>query len=80
MASDFIANDEVPPILERANTQGTKIFPVIVRRSLFTHSPLSSFQSVNPPEKPLRACSDAEVDEYFYNLMEDIIYKLELDK
>lgn len=80
LASDFIANDELPPILEQANTQGTKIFPVIIRRSLFTHSPLSSFQSVNPPEKPLKACSEAEVDEYFYNLMEDIIYKLELDK
>lgn len=80
LASDFIANDELPPILERANTQGTKIFPVIVRRSLFNHSPLSLFQSVNPPEKPLKACSDAEVDEYLYKLMEDIIYKLELDK
>lgn len=80
LASDFIANNELPPILERANTQGTKIFPVIVRRSLFNHSPLCSFQSVNPPEKPLKACSDAEVDEYLYNLMEDIIYKLGLDK
>lgn len=79
LASDFISNDELPPILEKANTQGTKIFPVIVRRSLFNHSPLSLFQSVNPPEKPLKACSDAEVDEYFYKLMEDIIYKLGLD-
>lgn len=80
LASDFIANDELPPILERANTQGTKIFPVIVRRSLFNHSPLSSFQSVNPPEKPLKACTEAEVDEYLYKLMEDIIYKLELNE
>lgn len=80
LASDFIANDELPPILERANTEGTKIFPVIVRRSLFNYSPLSSFQSVNPPEKPLKACPDAEVDEYLYKLMEDIIYKLKLDK
>ena len=80
LASDFIANDELPPILERVNTQGTKIFPVIVRRSLFNYSPLSSFQSVNPPEKPLKACTAAEVDEYLYKLMEDIIYKLELDK
>lgn len=78
LASDFITNDELPPILEKANTRGTQIFPVIVRQSLFKYSPISSFQSVNPPEKPLNACSDAEVDEYFCKLMEDIIDKLRL--
>lgn len=80
LASDFITNEEVPPLIEKAKTKGTAIFPVIARRCLFTFSSLSEYQAVNPPEKPLMACSDAEVDEYLYKLMVDIISKLGLDK
>lgn len=79
LASDFISNNELPPILAKAQEEGTHIFPVIARKSLFSRSPLSEFQAVNPPEKPLNACSDAEVDEYLYRLMDDIIIKLGLD-
>lgn len=80
LASDFIENDELPPILEKAETQGTSIFPIIARKCIFPRSPISKFQSVNPPEKPLNACTEAEVDDYLYNLINDIIVKLGLDE
>lgn len=79
LASDFILNNELPPILAKAQETGTHIFPVIARKSLFNRSPLSEFQAVNPPEKPLNACSDAQIDDYLYRLMDDIITKLGLD-
>ena len=79
LASDFIINNELPPILEKAQKEGTHIFPVLARKSIFTNTKLSVFQSVNPPEKPLNACSEADVDEYLNKLMEDLIDKLELN-
>lgn len=79
LASDFIINNELPSILAKAQEEGTHIFPVIARKSLFCRSPLSEFQAVNPPEKPLNACSDAEVDDYLYQLMDDVIIKMRLD-
>lgn len=78
LASDFITNDELPPILEKARKEGTHVFPVIARKSLFTRSKLANFQSVNPPERPLNACSEAEIDDYLCSLMDDIAIKMRL--
>lgn len=78
LASDFIINNELPPILEKARKEGTLIFPIIARKSLFTRSKLSAYQSVNPPEKPLNACTEAEVDDYLCSLMDDIVTKMGL--
>lgn len=51
MASEFIMNNEVPPLLARAKDQGTVILPVIVSPCVF--EPLSQFQAVNSPSKTL---------------------------
>lgn len=54
LASRFIANDELPPLLARAETEGAVIMPVIVGPSRFDRTPsLSRFQAVNPPSSPL---------------------------
>ena len=54
LASRFIASDELPPLLARAQTEGAVIMPVIVGPSRFDRSPsLSRFQAVNPPSSPL---------------------------
>ena len=81
LASDFIANDELPPILRKAESEGTHIFPIFVRqisKAVFLRSKLKDFQFLNPPEKPLNGCSDPEVDKLMSKLLDDIIEKMEL--
>jgi TIR domain len=54
IASDFIATDELPPLLHAARDEGTLILPIIISPSRFLRTPsLSSFQTVNDPSKPL---------------------------
>jgi hypothetical protein len=54
LASDFIANNELPPLLQAAESDGAKILSVIVSPSRFMKMPsLSQFQTVNDPSEPL---------------------------
>lgn len=61
LASDFIATDELPPLLAAAEVEGVAILPLIVGPSQFEHLPsLSRFQAVNPPSRPLVGLSKVE--------------------
>ncbi len=54
LASDFIATDELPPLLTAAEQDGAVVLPLILSPSWFERMPrLAQFQSVNPPSKPL---------------------------
>lgn len=56
LASDYIANNELPPLLLAARTRGVRILPVLVEPSRFEHTKeLSRFLSLNPPGSPLSA-------------------------
>lgn len=47
LASDFIATEELPPILAAASQRGAKVIPLIVAPSMFAHFPeLSCFQAL----------------------------------
>lgn len=54
LASDFIATNELPPLLESAEARGTLILPLILNHCRFEKTEgLSRFQAVNNPSKPL---------------------------
>ena len=54
LASDFIVDDELPPLLQSAEEKGTLILPVILKPCRFTREvTLREFQAVNPPDEPL---------------------------
>jgi RES domain-containing protein len=54
LASDFISENELPPILSAAEDKGLVILPVIISPSRFERTPgLSQFQTINPPSDPL---------------------------
>jgi TIR domain len=77
LASDFVVNNELPPLLHRAARGGLLIVPLIVSHCLFReHGELARYQCVNNPDRPLSDMSfgDAEatlvalgrsVDHYF---------------
>jgi hypothetical protein len=57
--SDFIVNNELPPLLEAAQKEGLKILLVIVGHSLFDETELGRYQAVNDPLKPLATMTAA---------------------
>jgi serine/threonine protein kinase len=66
LASDFIASDELPPLLKAAEDAGAIILPVILSPCRFESTKtLSGFQAVNPPTKPLINMTRGEQEETF---------------
>ena len=67
LASDFIIENELPPLLDGAEAKGTLILPVILKPCRFTREKnLKDFQAVNPPDEPL-SLSDENERELLYD-------------
>src|SRR5262249_55351008 len=78
IASDFIAGDELPPLLAAAEKGGVKILPLILSPSRYEKiESLSKYQSVNPPSKPLAGLPKVEQDAYLVKLSDDILNAVE---
>jgi len=72
LASKFVAEDEVPPLLMAAKTKGTVILPVILSPCGFEFSPLSHFQAINDPSKPLSRMSSHKKEELWSKVAKSI--------
>ncbi|MDQ3744245.1 MAG: TIR domain-containing protein [Acidobacteriota bacterium] len=73
LASDFIATDELPPLLTAAEEDGAVILPLIISPSRFLSTPaLSGFQCVNPPSNPLINMTKGEQEEVLVRLTDNI--------
>lgn len=73
MASDFIINNELQPLLENADKKGVKIMPVMVRPcATLEESGLSDYQAPNDPEQTLIEMKEGEIDRTLSKLVEDI--------
>lgn len=61
LASDFIAENELPPLLTAAQSRGVKVIPVVLRPCAFEDVvELGAFQSITDPRKPLEELDDNE--------------------
>ncbi len=72
LASDFIANHELPHMLEMAKNAGTEIIPVIIKPCAYTESELNIFQSFNPPTEPLIGMNRTKREKLFVSLAQRI--------
>ena len=77
LASKFIAENELPPLLAAAEAGGTVVVPVILSPCLFDESPLSRFQAVNDPSKPLSGMKPYERDEIWVEVIRFIIKEVQ---
>ncbi len=78
LASDFIVDNELPPLLSKAEVKGTRILPVIISPCRFSREPtLSSFQAANPPNEPLSSMNDDKREVIYDQLASDIESTLE---
>lgn len=74
LASDFIATDELPPILKKASDEGTIILPLIVSPCAYSLSVLNEFQAINSPDKTLEDLGEnnALIERTFLDLIDQI--------
>lgn len=68
LASDFIHENELPPLLEAAEQEGLVILSIIVSACAFRRSPLSEFQAINTPDTPLDSLTPGEVNKTLVKL------------
>jgi hypothetical protein len=66
LASDFIINNELPPLLRNAEEKGSRIIPVILKPCRFSRdNALNIFQAANDPLKPMCSLNDDEREKIY---------------
>lgn len=62
LASDFIHEHELGPLLKEAKAGGVRILWIPLRAAAYKETPLKDYQAVSPPDKPLAGMSKADRD------------------
>ena len=75
LASGFIVNNELPPLLAAAEREGATIVPVILRTCGFEDTGLAQFQAVNAPSNALSKMTPGRRDEIWAKVAE-VVKKL----
>jgi hypothetical protein len=73
LASDFIAENELPPLLEKAESGGATILAVIVSPCGFRREKkLADYQAVNDPTKPLDSITSSASEQVLTELADAV--------
>ncbi|ADE16070.1 TIR protein [Nitrosococcus halophilus Nc 4] len=60
LASDFIAEEELPPLLDAAEKEGLKILWIPIRASWYEETEIEKYQAAHDPANPLASLNPAE--------------------
>jgi len=60
LASEYVANEELPLILQKAQTGEMRVLPIILSPCAFDRTRLARFQPVNAPSSPMTSKSKTE--------------------
>lgn len=72
LASDFIAEKELPPLLSAANSEGVAILWVAVRSSSVLDTEIANYQALNEPARPLAQLHHAHQDKELVEICKKI--------
>ena len=69
IASDFIAKNELPPLLEAAKNEGACVIPLLLKPSRFAYTKsISMYQAVNSPENTLTGVNESEQEKILVDM------------
>lgn len=68
LASDFIADNEIPPLLDNAEIGGTKIIWIPISSCLYDEVGLGKYQAACDPKSPLDGMSDSDKNKVLANI------------
>jgi formylglycine-generating enzyme required for sulfatase activity len=77
IVSDFIHQNELPQLLERARTEGVKILWIALSRSTVRDTEINTYQALNDPGKPLDRLRPARRNDVWHEIYEKIKQALE---
>lgn len=63
LASDFIQDEELPPLLEAAGKEGARIFWIPLSYCPYEEYPIAPFQAAWDPKRPILSLSEVEQSE-----------------
>ncbi len=72
LGSDFIAEHELPPLLDAAEKEGLTILWIAVSHSLYEETEIAAYQCANNPAKPLKSLTPAELDKVLADISKKI--------
>jgi tetratricopeptide (TPR) repeat protein len=77
LASDFIANEELPPLLAKEQARGLIVMPVIISPCGFSRTlSLAQFQAVNADLRPVNSMPEWEQEQLWQRLVGNIEHTL----
>ena len=71
-ASDFIAKNELPPLLELAERRGVKILWIAVSWSSYERSAIVEYQALNDPSRPLDSLQPSDLSRQLVDIAKRI--------
>lgn len=72
LASDFIAEQELPPLLQAAAKEGLTIVWIPISASAFKQTPIAEFQAAHAPTRPLDSLSPSDQNQAWVAICEKI--------
>jgi hypothetical protein len=72
LASDFIAEHELPPLLQVAEQEGLTIIWVYVSSCLYNETEIGNYQAAHDISHPLKGLSEAELDDVLVDICQKI--------
>ena len=73
LASDFIVQHELTPLLNKAQRRGVKIFWIAISDSLYKSTEIAHYQAANDPSKPLDTLAPPQVNQALVRISEKIL-------
>lgn len=73
LASDFVKNNELPPLLNAARNGGVTIIWIPISDSNYKYTEIAAYQAAHDPDKPLDGLKKSERNKAFVKICDSII-------